>query len=126
MSRTKVQAVFDEAVELTAGERAAFLDAACGGDADLRAEVERLLQFDSNAPADAGDEHFLAGLLFRTGDAAASAPPPAETLDIGHYHVLGEIGRGGMGTVYEAEQDNPRRTVALKVMRPGMDTPDLR
>jgi len=42
---------------------------------------------------------------------------------IGHYKIISLIGEGGMGTVYEAEQDRPRRTVALKVIRPGYATP---
>ncbi|HMI50953.1 MAG TPA: protein kinase [Candidatus Saccharimonadales bacterium] len=50
------------------------------------------------------------------------APLPGE---IGHYKIIRRIGEGGMGTVYEAEQDRPRRTVALKVIRPGFATPDL-
>jgi WD40 repeat protein/predicted Ser/Thr protein kinase len=45
---------------------------------------------------------------------------------VGHYRILRRIAEGGMGTVYEAEQDEPRRTVALKVMRPGLDSPPLR
>ena len=44
---------------------------------------------------------------------------------IGRYRVLRRHGEGGMGTVYEAEQDNPRRTVALKVIRPGLVSPEL-
>ena len=44
---------------------------------------------------------------------------------IGRYRILRQHGEGGMGTVYEAEQDNPRRTVALKVIRPGRVSPEL-
>ena len=44
---------------------------------------------------------------------------------IGRYRILRRHGEGGMGTVYEAEQDNPRRTVALKVIRPGLVSPEL-
>src|SRR5215510_1776885 len=44
---------------------------------------------------------------------------------IGHYRILRVIGEGGMGTVYEAEQERPRRKVALKVIRPGLATPSL-
>src|SRR5206468_2920048 len=46
-----------------------------------------------------------------------SSPPPAPSL--GNYRIVRAIGEGGMGAVYEAEQDRPRRTVALKVIRPG-------
>src|SRR5262249_2231315 len=44
---------------------------------------------------------------------------------IGRYRVLRLIGEGGMGVVYEAEQDQPRRTVALKIIKPGLGTPEL-
>jgi serine/threonine protein kinase len=44
---------------------------------------------------------------------------------IGHYRILRLLGEGGMGAVYEAEQDQPRRTVALKVIKPGHASPEL-
>src|SRR5262249_13414982 len=52
-----------------------------------------------------------------SGPPSAGPPPPSR---IGHYRILRRLGEGGMGTVYEAEQDNPRRTVALKVIRAGL------
>src|SRR6185436_4148296 len=52
----------------------------------------------------------------------AAAERPAV---IGRYRILRLIGEGGMGAVYEAEQDHPRRTVALKIIKTGMATPDL-
>src|SRR5262249_60326931 len=64
---------------------------------------------------------FLASPLLRPQ--ATSAPPrPAS---IGHYRLLQALGAGGMGTVYEAEQDNPRRSVALKVIRGDRTTPEV-
>ena len=97
-------------------ERGEFLDRACGGDAALRAEVEALLE--------AGD---------RAGDFLES-PAPAVTVDqqplaerpgavVGPYKLLEQIGEGGFGVVFMAEQTQPvRRKVALKVLKPGMDT----
>jgi WD40 repeat protein len=123
--RARVRALFDVAAELPAGQRPTFLDAACAGDPDLRAEVEALLAFDAGPLGGATKLDFLQSPLLRppgpgTGPAAPALPPR-----IGRYGVLRLLGEGGMGAVYEAEQDNPRRTVALKVIRPGLVSPAL-
>jgi len=115
--------LFNAAVELTdPAQRAAFLDAACGGDPILRAEIEDLLRHDNaagdflSAPAVAPDA---------TSGADPTEPPQREPLvtHIGPYKLLEPIGEGGMGTVYMAEQAAPvKRVVALKVIKPGMDS----
>jgi serine/threonine protein kinase/tetratricopeptide (TPR) repeat protein len=110
-------AIFAKALELPASERAAFLDRACGDDLNLRQWVDGLLQ----AHDTAGD--FLQN---PAPDAVRSEEAPiGEQLGdfIGHYKLLQKIGEGGCGVVYMAEQAEPvRRLVALKVIRPGMDT----
>jgi eukaryotic-like serine/threonine-protein kinase len=128
----RVRAVFAQAAELPRHERAAFLDAACRGEAALRAEVEELLAYDSRFGAETDDDGFLKSPLVRAPEtmlSGASARPPKDEpglpLNIGRYRILRRHGEGGMGTVYEAEQDNPRRTVALKVIRPGLVSPEL-
>jgi serine/threonine protein kinase len=126
-----VKSIFGKALELASPvERSAYLDQACGGSADLRREVETLLQ----AHEEAGD--FLqqpaieAGL---TSDAAAgrwlhpddiaAAPLEGPGTRIGSYKLLQQIGEGGMGVVFMAEQQEPvRRMVALKVIKAGMDS----
>jgi WD40 repeat protein/predicted Ser/Thr protein kinase len=127
-----VQALFDRAVELPPEERAAFLDAACGGDAAVRAEVESLLAYDDGRNSDAGEERLLKSPVVRgtslpptDGEVAPAASGAGLPQRIGHYRILRCIGEGGMGTVYEAEQDNPRRQVALKVIRAGAVSPGL-
>jgi WD40 repeat protein len=117
--RARVRALFDVATELPPEKRGAFLEAACSGDPGLRAEVESLLAFDADSLPDAADDPFLKSPILRLGPKAQPAMPPLPER-IGHYRVLRLLGEGGMGTVYEAEQDNPRRTVALKVIRPGL------
>src|SRR5688572_12183191 len=57
-------------------------------------------------------------MIERSPDTSA----PGEPTKLGHYRILRKIGEGGMGSVYEAEQDNPRRTVALKVIRSGVSS----
>ena len=111
--------IFLEALEKSApAERAAFLDGACRGDAALRAAVEELL-------ANHREDSFLE-------DPALSMPtvisPPTEQAGekIGHYKLLQEIGEGGFGTVWMAEQMEPvSRRVALKIIKLGMDTREV-
>ena len=58
-------------------------------------------------------------------EALAAAGAPGRPAVIGRYRILRLIGEGGMGAVYEAEQDHPRRTVALKVIKAGLATPEI-
>src|SRR4051794_10939854 len=114
-----VETVFSEAIEIVSPtERSDYLDRACGGDAALRRQVESLL----GAHVRAGD--FLEAPV-ASPTVAHDSSPPAEGAGavIGPYKLLEEIGEGGMGVVYMAEQTHPmRRRVALKVIKPGMDT----
>jgi eukaryotic-like serine/threonine-protein kinase len=109
------RSIFLEAIDLPTPEgRAAYLEAACGGDARLRADVEALLAAHDRLGGPASG----AG---PTGTADATAERPVAV--VGPYRLLQEIGEGGMGTVYLAEQVMPvRRRVALKIIRPGMDS----
>ena len=113
-----VDDIYLAALERESGEaRTSYLDEACGGNPELRRRVERLLQ----AHADIGS--FL----------EAPAPEICATVDqpvtevpgtiIGPYKLLQQIGEGGFGVVFMAEQTHPvRRKIALKVLKPGMDT----
>jgi serine/threonine protein kinase/WD40 repeat protein len=128
----RVQDLFDQAVALPPAQRAAFLEGACMGDPALRAEVETLLACDSNFPEGEGDEGLLKSPLVRAlapmSSEAGEPPPghlPGHPVRVGHYRILRRIAEGGMGTVYEAEQDSPRRPVALKVVRHGLASPAL-
>ena len=124
-----VKAIFDQALEIVSPvERAAYLDQACAASPELRAKVEALLQ----AYADAGS--FLekpapvATVDSSPGSpqvqaAAVSSFPEGPGSWIGSYKLLQKLGEGGMGTVWVAEQTGPvKRRVALKVIKPGMDS----
>src|SRR5262249_35593247 len=118
--------IFLAAVEVAdEPERAAYIAQACGDDPELRARVEKLVA-----------AHFRAG-SFLEGPAEASPatgafvpPAPARAaaaerpgMAIGPYKLIQEVGEGGMGTVYLAQQTEPvKRLVALKVLKPGMDS----
>ena len=67
----------------------------------------------------------ITGGVTRLSGQDGAVPSAALPRAIGRYRILGLIGEGGMGAVYEAEQDQPRRTVALKVIKPGLASPEL-
>ncbi len=122
--------LFHQALERPAPERGIFLDEACAGDAALRRRVEALLHAHDNpgsflqAPA----VNFAATTDSNPADAVRGAGQEtargegAERV-IGPYQLLEQIGEGGMGTVWLAEQTRPvQRKVAVKVIRAGMDS----
>src|ERR1043166_8541786 len=118
--KDKLARVFDAAVELeTPGERAAFLDAACGQDKLFRAEVEQLLKHDDVAGSFLERPALPASLAGAEDWSVAERPGTV----IGPYKLMEQIGEGGMGLVFVAEQQHPvRRKVALKIIKPGMDS----
>ena len=116
----RIKELLLKAADLPEAERQAFLDDACKDDPDLRKEVEKILEHDGDA----------SGVL-KTGAGIVTPPSPAEDETatqhhqtksperIAGYRIIRKLGEGGMGVVYEAEQESPRRPVALKVVRGG-------
>jgi WD40 repeat protein/serine/threonine protein kinase len=116
----QIMSILGEAVEhRSPEERSAFLDEACAGNPGRRARIEALLRaYDA-----AGN--FLQGNPVSPKVAATTDDPIAERSGtvIGPYKLMEQIGEGGMGLVFVAEQQHPvRRKVAFKVIKPGMDT----
>jgi len=112
------RSIFQTALEISiAAERAAYLDQACGKDTPLRHQVEALLR-----------EHEAAGSFLERPPAPVSTEDLPNIVEgpgsiIGPYKLLQTIGEGGFGVVYMAEQEHPvRRRVALKIVKPGMDS----
>ncbi|NJM53360.1 MAG: protein kinase, partial [Blastocatellia bacterium] len=118
-NRQKIKELFHAGLDLTPSERAEYLAANCQ-DEDTRREVENLLRFHDEA----GD-FIAAPAAIESG----AVEPIEETENrigekIGHYEIVREIGRGGMGAVYLAVRadDEFRQQVALKIVKRGMDT----
>jgi eukaryotic-like serine/threonine-protein kinase len=115
----KANDIFLSALEVVAPtERQAFIERACGGDGELLAQVESLVA--ASQKAGSFLESPPAAVAFATLDEPPSERPGTQ---IGPYKLLQQIGEGGMGVVYMAEQTEPvKRRVALKIIKPGMDT----
>lgn len=128
-----IESVYHAVLAKDPGERSSYLNEACAEDKALRREVESLLAYADVQLAnqlEAGEvakmwEKIAGGRLSST---AAAEIDPGEHLpdDIGPYHLVELVGRGGMGDVWVAEQKSPvRRRVALKLIKAGMDTREV-
>lgn len=111
--------LFDRAIDQPAADRAAFVAREAAGDEALRRDVLQLLgEYDS---ADPGSGRGLGAFLDTN-----SEPAPGRWIGnhIGPYRIIREIGRGGMGAVYEAERDDAQfaKRVAIKLLRPGLQS----
>ena len=128
-----IRELFLTAREQNPSQRAEFLSQACSDDDALREEVESLLANDAQAKtfmqtpvlgesfAMSKPESLAASLLSESPVSSYESPKSSPQY-IGQYRILDVLGQGGMGIVYRAEQDNPRRIVALKVIKPGVES----
>ncbi len=113
--------IFNEALKLAPAERLVFLDSACGEEETLRPQVDDLLRAYESAGVFLEDPVVLFPVHEGPGPGAAVGEQAGDR--VGKYRLLEQIGEGGCGVVFMAEQQEPvRRQVALKVVKPGMDT----
>ncbi len=110
------ETIFRDVIELPPDHRAAVLEDRCGSDVALRTLVERLILVDSD-----GASGHATVLSSRVRSRQCAANPGR----VGQFEIIREIGRGGVGIVYEAQQQNPRRRVALKLLRYASPSPEL-
>jgi serine/threonine protein kinase/tetratricopeptide (TPR) repeat protein len=114
----RIAQLFDAASQLHARDRGPYLERECP-DPAMRDQVAQLIDADLRRSPQLGTE-IIGGAVEH-----AAATPAVMPERIGGYRVLKLLGEGGMGVVYLAEQDNPRRQVALKVLRTGIVSPSL-
>lgn len=120
----RVKMLFGEACVLEGESRRAFLERHCD-DPLIRLEVEALLGHDDAPNAGLRTPALGIALTSTLGRAIESSHRRETPTRIGHYRIIKPLGEGGMGIVYVAEQDRPRRTVALKVIRRGFGASSL-
>jgi serine/threonine-protein kinase len=118
-----VDRIFDAALDLEPSARDAFLDTACGSDAELRGRVRTLLDAHERSSAFLKTPAVeMAAVLLDDPPASAGVPER-----IGPFRIVRELGHGGMGTVFLGERDDGqfRQRVALKLVRPSGESSDL-
>ena len=119
----RLEAILEKVIDLPPREAANALDRLCGGDGELRAQAEELLEADRANPA----SFLSSGGPELEADALASLDEDLAGTRAGPYRLVREIGRGGMGRVYLAERADGQfeQRVAIKVLKRGLDTDEL-
>ena len=118
----RVAELFEQVRLMDDADRDAFLAEACGDCPHTVAEVRKLLAHHDDAAGPLSSP-IVPNAMY--AEAHGAAGPSSLPTRIGRYQIKRALGIGGMGAVYLAEQDNPRREVAIKVIRPGLVTPEL-
>jgi len=128
----RLRRLFEDACDLDTGEQRVFLRETCTDEPELRERLEALLDLDTDEHEVLPESDVQAGFLLHSGATDGRAPATGPHQDgladgqrVGNYTILGRLGAGGMGTVYEARQESPRRIVALKMLNAGVSSRHL-
>ncbi len=122
----RVMDLFDRLCDTPTGDRESLLNEACATDAELRRHVEALLRADLSKDQLFDDGISNERLQSLVADLANEPiDSPALPNQIAGYRIVRQVGEGGMGIIYEAQQESPQRRVALKVLRPGFINRDM-
>ncbi len=118
----QIKEIYDGALDLRDDERASFLAEACGGDDDLRREVESLLAAHEDAGSFLQSPAVEVAAREIVGDEDNSSAPQLIGRELANYKIISLLGKGGMGEVYSAQDTRLNHVVALKILPPGMAT----
>ena len=119
----KLRELFIKACDLKGDQLTHFLDKHCSDNHQLRRQLSLLLEQDANPEGILAESKLTGGIHFHQADTVVETEVPSR---IGRYEIKKLLGSGGMGAVYLAEQENPKRDVAIKVIHPGMNAELLR
>lgn len=114
--RKEAEAIFQNVIDQPAHRHAALVDELCGPRAELRCAVRSLLDLSDDV---------LGGFMNTPPASLTQFEPMPVPERVGRFLIERQIGEGGMGLVYAARQENPARTVALKLLRPGIVSPSM-
>lgn len=120
-NHARLRELFIAVCDLPPHEQSALIESSCAGEPELRAELESLLERDRSKRGVLSDDDVVAGIRVQCDN----PPEPPMPQHIGRYSIKKLLGAGGMGVVWLATQENPRRDVAVKVVRPGLMNREL-